>query len=145
MAGIVLPGYRGKINIAINASSAATDGDLGVKHADVDETIAKHNTNPPASPTTSTYKILQSTNINGAAQLRLNIQAQFGAQGTLDPPDFTGENLYGPQYVQMIYNGENISGYFNVEHYSDSFDTENGTIDYALGLLSNGPYVRTRS
>ncbi len=134
----VFPGYLGSLNIEIDGGSEV---ELGVRQMNIRESIDLHSTSSTASPVTAIHSILQETRINGQARLRASIQAQYGAQGDGDPPDFSGEALYGSQYITADV-GYILTGYFLVDDFGNSLNVD-ATIDYDLGMLSNGSYTRS--
>ncbi len=134
----VFPGYLGSMQIQIDGGGEVT---LGVKSINVRESIDLHDTSSTASPVTPIHSILQETRINGKARLRFNSTAQYDAGGDGDPPDFSGEALYGNQYITADV-GYVLAGYFLIDEFGNSLN-ESGTIDYDLSCLSNGQYTRS--
>lgn len=144
MPNNVQPGFTGTIKIAIDTPGTAAV--LGVKTATFEETIAKHSTISTASPkvtspNNSTQPVVQETQINGKTVGRLSTTAQYSAQGAADPPDFGGGKIYGNHYIDATI-GDRITGYMLMERLADTLNVE-GTIDYEMSLVTNGPFTRT--
>ena len=138
----VRPGYRGSFGIHIDYTTGAiTYAVLSLKTMQIRETVDNHDTSGTASPKTSTKNILQETRIAGKARCRVNIGAQWGADGGGDPPDFTGEKLYGNHAI-TAQAGSQIVGIFLAEDFGNSLN-ESGTIDYDMSFISDGAYERT--
>jgi hypothetical protein len=134
----VLPGYRGDFLIGIDGGGQEQ---LNVKSMQIRETVDQHDTSGTGSATTASKFILQETRIPGKARCRISVQGQYAAGSAGDPPDFSGEALYGIHSVSADA-GDTVEGNFNAEEFGNSLN-EAGTIDYDLNLISNGAYERT--
>jgi hypothetical protein len=134
----VKAGFRGGLSLNIAGAGLIA---LGIRQMTVRETIDNHDTSSTASAI-DVAGLLPETRIQGKKRCRLNISAQYSAGGAGDPPNFGGTNLYGDIGVQATA-GDQVTGNFMVEEYANLLNVD-GTIDYELGMISDGAYTRVR-
>lgn len=130
------PGFTGSITI---------DGAvMGIRRGSCRETIDTHDTTSTATTQlvgeSGGQSGVHETRIQGKARCRLSVNAQFGADGAGDPPNYTQLTIYGNKAI--VYSaGDVVTGNFMFEEYENSLDVD-GTIDYSMNLISNGAYTR---